>query len=124
MCVARITRFFLTLSAEYVGKDESGNAYYRKQTPAGERRRVIYAGLPEASKVPAPWYGWLHYTDDLPPSEGAPKKRFWQKSHRPNLTGTSEAWRPAGHVLVGGKRQASGSDYQAWRPSSPKGPMS
>ena len=79
MCVARITRFFLTLSAEYVGKDESGNAYYRKQTPAGERRRVIYAGLPEASKVPAPWYGWLHYTDDVPPSEGGPKKAVLAK---------------------------------------------
>jgi NADH:ubiquinone oxidoreductase subunit len=124
MCVARITRFFLTLSSDYVGEDASGNTYYRKKTPAGERRRVIYAGVPEASKVPPPWYGWLHYTDDVPPSEGAPKKRFWQKDHRPNLTGTSGAWRPAGHVLVGGKRQASGSDYQAWRPSSPKGPMS
>ncbi|MFM7630496.1 MAG: NADH-ubiquinone oxidoreductase subunit NDUFA12 family protein [Alphaproteobacteria bacterium] len=124
MCFARINHFFLTLSADYVGKDGFGNTYYRKQTPAGERRRVIYAGLPEASKVPAPWYGWLHYTDDLPPEEATPKKRFWQKDHRPNLTGTSGAWRPAGHILGGGKRQASASDYHPWRPSSSKAPLS
>lgn len=123
MCVARITRFFLTWSAQYVGKDTFGNAYYRKQTQAGERRRVVYAGLPEASKVPASWYGWLHYTDDLPPADDGPKKRFWQKDHRPNLTGTSAAWRPLGHILGGKKRQASASDYQAWHPSSSKPPF-
>lgn len=123
MCVARITRFFLTLSAQYVGRDTFGNTYYRKQTPTGERRRVVYAGLPEASKVPASWYGWLHYTDDLPPADDGPKKRFWQKDHRPNLTGTSAAWRPQGHILGGRKRQASASDYQAWHPSSSKTPF-
>ena len=123
MCFARITRFFLTLSAECVGQDTFGNTYYRKKTPSGERRRVIYAGLPEASKVPPSWYGWLHYTDDLPSSEASPKQRFWQKDHRPNLTGTSGAWRPPGHILSGGKRQASGSDYQPWVPSSSKAPM-
>jgi NADH:ubiquinone oxidoreductase subunit len=120
MCRTWITHFFLTLSADYVGEDDLGNTYYRKQTSLGERRRVIYAGIAEASKVPASWYGWLHYTDEAPPSDTPPKKRFWQKAHRPNLTGTSEAWRPPGHVLSGGKRQSSGSDYQAWRPSSHK----
>ena len=35
----------------------------------------------------------------------------------PNLTGTNEAYRPPGHVLVGGKRQPATADYEPWRPS-------
>ena len=34
---------------------------------AGMRRRkrwVIYNGVVEASRVPADWHGWLHYTND------------------------------------------------------------
>ena len=111
-----VSHFFLTLSAEYVGADEFGNRYYRKIKKSGERRLVIYAGTAEASKVPPQWYGWLHHMSSELPSE----KRnlfFWQKPHRPNFTGTELAYRPNGHLLAGGKRQHSGSDYQAWSPS-------
>ena len=37
-------------------------------------------------------------------------KRPWQKEHRPNMTGTAEAYRPPGHVLAGGKRQPTSGD--------------
>ena len=37
--------------------------------PLGRPRRwVTYTDFAEASKVPAGWHGWLHYTVDEPPT--------------------------------------------------------
>ena len=57
---------------------------------------MIYRGYAEASKVPAEWHGWLHYTFDEPPTVEPLMRRGWEKDHLPNLTGTVEAWRPRG----------------------------
>ena len=58
------------MRGEPVGKDEAGNTYYRDKRRRGagrERRWVVYAGEVEASRVPAEWHSWLHYTtDDVP----------------------------------------------------------
>ena len=65
-----ITRMITLLSGAYVGSDESGNRYYQKRRNTGPGRRkrwVVYAGDDEASQVPAPWNGWLHYTVSEPP---------------------------------------------------------
>src|SRR4029079_17405969 len=51
----------------FVGHDLFGNRYYSSE--AGKRRWVIYSRTVEASRVPAEWHGWLHYTFELPPTE-------------------------------------------------------
>ncbi len=110
----------LTSGAQLVGRDGGGNKYYRAKARPGykhERRWVIYKGMPEASKVPPEWHGWLHHqTDKLPDGEGPSFRRPWQKPHRPNLTGTKEAYRPPGHILEGGQRDKATGDYEAWSP--------
>lgn len=107
---------------ELVGQDEEGNRYYRtrggKVDPGFqfERRWVIYNGLVEASRVPPSWHGWLHHTVDLPPDMDGYKPFGWEKPHRPNYTGTVNAWRPRGSTLSTGKRPQATGDYQAWSP--------
>ena len=85
------TRLFTWLHGTYVGSNSAGNRYYRGR-PIGarkrERRWVVYAGQPEASKVPAEWHGWLHGTQAEPPTEVKPVHYAWMKPHLPNLTGT------------------------------------
>jgi NADH:ubiquinone oxidoreductase subunit len=109
-----------------VGRDAMGNRYYRArlapaaQSPSRrEKRWVMYKGAPEASKVPPEWHGWLHYqTDAMPTDKGASYRRPWQKPHRPNLTGTEQAYRPPGHILAGGRRADATGDYEAWTPGN------
>ena len=100
------TRIWSWLKGEEVGRDQAGNIYYRQKgggrvhpdSLRKERRWVIYKDLADASKVPADWHGWLHHTVEEMPDGKA--KWPWQKEHRPNLTGTAQAYRPPGHVLV------------------------
>ena len=102
-----------------VGADQFGNRYYRgrgRKLNKRERRWVVYYGLAEASKVPAEWHIWLHHTVEEPLTEAAAKSRSWQQTHMPNLTGTSDAYRPAGHEYKGGKRNKVSGDYEAWAP--------
>lgn len=106
--------------AQKVGADGAGNRYYRARARKGyrlDRRWVLYKGAPEASKVPPEWHAWLHHqSDEVPDSAKASFRRPWQKPHRPNLTGTIEAYRPPGHILEGGARDKATGDYEAWRP--------
>ena len=115
------TRFWTWRAGERVGQDELGNIYYRSRSAkyyafGRERRWVIYNGLVEGSAVPSGWNGWLHHTVDVPPTEEDYTPRPWQKSHRPNLTGTPNAWRPSGSTLAEGRRPAATGDYKAWTP--------
>ena len=117
------TFWWTWLYGELIGTDEQGNRYYR--TDRGrvekdfqfERRWVIYNGLAEPSRVPPSWHGWLHHTVDLPPTMDGYKPRDWEKPHRPNYTGTPQAWRPRGSTLAGGKRPRATGDYKAWSPN-------
>jgi NADH:ubiquinone oxidoreductase subunit len=112
------TQLFTWWRGEHVGDDDAGNRYFRdKKRPAKgrERRWVLYSGEVEASRVPPEWHAWLHHTTAEVP--GGRAKRPWQKEHRPNRTGTAEAYRPPGHVLAGGTRQPATGDYEPWRPS-------
>ena len=105
-----------------IGTDHLGNKYYEaKDTkdsydPGRRRRWVIYNGYAEASKVPAEWHGWLHYTFDEPPTRAPLPRKAWEKDHQPNLTGTVHAWRPKGSIARGGERPKATGDYEAWRP--------
>lgn len=114
------TRLMTLLLGELVGTDEFGNRYYRdrrRKRHGKEIRWALYKGITESSKVPPEWHAWLHHTVDEPLAESAAQVRPWQKEHRPNLTGTLGAYRPAGHDAMGGQRAAATGDYQAWSPN-------
>ena len=113
------TRLFTWFNGRVVGHDSVGNTYYEdKRAGTGERARrwVMFGGAAEASNVPAEWHCWLHYTTDsaLPEQD----RRVWQKPHLPNLTGTANSYRPAGHDYEGGKRAKATGDYESWTPGS------
>lgn len=113
------TKLYTWLYGHRVGEDDFGNVYYEaKSTPKQGRRKrwVMYKGIPEASKVPAIWHGWLHYTHEQPLKPEEAKRYSWQKEHLPNLTGTKYAYAPPGHASKGGQRVAVAADYQAWKP--------
>ena len=114
------TKLFTMLNGAPVGTDTQGNHYYRgKRTPQGakERRWVVYNGKVEASRVPPVWHSWLHHTTDAVPTDDSAKRWGWQTDHVPNMTGTANAYRPPGHVLKGGARDAATGDYEPWQPS-------
>lgn len=102
-----------------VGEDSFGNRYYvEKKAPKGRKakRWVIYNGSAEPSKVPAEWHGWLHHTLDVPPTQRSVQRYAWEKPHLPNLTGTTGAYLPPGHISRSGERAKAVADYEAWRP--------
>jgi len=106
----------------YVGEDFIGNKYYRakaRKNYSHERRWVRYTSENvEASEVPPEFHGWLHHqTNEFPKSKSGYRKP-WQKSHVPNLTGTSLAYQPTGHQLQSGARDKVTGDYQPWTPNS------
>ena len=125
------TKISTWMTGQYVGKDRFGNRYFqsRLQSGRGKRRRwVLYQGIPEASKVPPEWFGWLHYTEESPlrsePTahliavmERNEAKPGASLKYQPNFSGTKRAWRPSGSLLATGKRPASTGDYEAWHPS-------
>ena len=118
------TRLLIARQGRLVGSDALGNRYYEQIAGKGRgggpldrpRRWVTYTDLAEASKVPPEWHGWLHYTVDTPPTEQKVMPRPWEKPHRPNMTGTPEAYRPPGSILGTGQRPHATGDYKPWSP--------
>jgi len=106
------TRIFTWRRGIKVGEDEHGNVYYRNADDS--RRWVIYAGEPEASKVPAQWHGWLHHTFDDNPAEHPLPHKAWEKPHVENPTGTAAAYAPPGSLRQGAPVKRK--DYEAWQP--------
>lgn len=109
------------LRGRKIGTDRFGSTYYESRTVqpiyGRTRRWAVYAdGGREPTVVPPEWHAWLHHTVPAPLPE---QKRYpWQLEHQPNLTGTALSYRPAGHDYVGGRRHATGADYEAWTPGS------
>ncbi|MEM0921847.1 MAG: NADH:ubiquinone oxidoreductase subunit NDUFA12 [Pseudomonadota bacterium] len=108
------TRLFTARKGERVGEDDEGNVFY--QTRDGKRRWVIYNGVAEASRVSPDWHGWLHHTYDEPPTDQPLRRKPWERDHKPNQTGTGEAYRPPGSVLTPATRPRASGDYEAWTP--------
>ena len=106
------TQLFTWRKGVKVGEDEQGNIYY--QTRDGVRRWVIYNGEMEASRVSPDWHGWLHHTFDEAPSKAPFAHKSWEIPHQENLTGTAEAYAPAGSIRRA--QPADRSDYEAWQP--------
>ena len=117
---AHIGLVTLLSGARKVGTDSLGNRYYRAGPRKGytrDRRWVLYVGAAEASTVPPEWHGWLHHqTDAVPHADGATFRQPWQKPPQQNMTGTTQAYRPPGHILAGHKRDKATGDYDAWTP--------
>jgi len=115
-------KFLTWFKGECVGQDSFGNRYYREKGVENlkERRWVIYKGIPEASKVPPEWNGWLHHLDPFPPSTETVKKWSWEKNYLPNLTGTPYAYRPPEHFLSRSKGNKATGEYEAWQPRKVK----
>ena len=107
------TRLFTWRKGERVGEDGLGNVYYRERN--GTRRWVIYETLSEPSQVPPGWHAWLHFIVDEPPDEEDYRLRAWEKAHRPNLTGTFEAYRPPGSASRPRVKEQP-LEYEPWRP--------
>ena len=107
------TRLFTWRKGERVGEDGLGNVYYRERN--GTRRWVVYETLAEPSQIAPGWHAWLHFMVDELPTEEDYTPRPWQKAHRPNMTGTYEAYRPAGSVLRPRVKEQP-LDYEPWQP--------
>lgn len=127
------TLLYTTMAGIKVGEDSFGNQYFRSRKEADPRkgrtqkRWVLYAGEPEATKVPPEWFAWLHYTAENPlPSvcdQPLPNVSFnryvWQKPHLPNLTGSEAASIPPGYglnLMVQGQGDKTSPTYKAWTP--------
>ncbi len=115
------TQFYTWRHGECVGKDASGNRYYRtrprfwgKEKP--QRRWVIYHNGVEATSIPPQWHSWLHRMSDTVPSSDPPLQGFI------NPTGSSKAYHPRynqnSHAqLVRPHGQTSSkAGYEAWVP--------
>ncbi len=103
----------------FVGQDQYGNKYYKGKpvhTQFHERRWVLYAGEPEATRMPPEWQGWIHHQLKDPPAAENPLRRSWQRAYVPNVTGTDMAYRPPGHTLAAGYRDRATGDYEPWTP--------
>jgi len=105
------------LYGAYVGVDQFGNKYYKRKPRKGtkqERRWVMYKDEIEASLVPPEWHGWLHHQTDVVPAQTNRHRKDWIRPHRPNLTGTDQAYLPP--ALKGQPRAAATGDYVSWTP--------
>jgi len=100
------TRLQTIFFGKFVGKDSFGNKYYESKKG---KRWVIYAGEIDASKIPVEWFSWIHFTPNKIEKNPAVKKYDWQKSHKPNLTGTKDAYFP------NKKKDALEKKYKSWK---------
>lgn len=114
------TSLFSARNGTKVGEDHQGNVYFEggKDVHGNTRRWVIYNGANDASRVPAEWHGWLHNTIEGAPESNLPPPRIWEVDYTPNMTGTDDAYRPAGALEKGGRRQMATGDYEAWNPDA------
>lgn len=114
------TLWFTKKHGVLIGKDELGNRYFEEKKPAWEgtnkRRWMIYNGTVEASRIPVDWHGWLHYTFDEPPTKAPFEVKSWEEDRQPNLTGTPNAYVPAGSLWSDKERAKTSGDYEAWSP--------
>lgn len=106
------TQFWTWRNGEKVGEDAQGNIFYRNADD--KRRWVIYNGDIEASRIDPEWHGWLHHTWDETPTDKPLVHKAWEKPHQENLTGTVNAYAPAGSLRATALKKRS--DYEAWSP--------
>ncbi len=106
-------RFTIARRGVFVGEDDYGNRYYEARDASDSyddhrRRWVIYRGYAEASKVPAEWHGWLHYTFDDSPATTPLKRRAPAQPHRHDLGLAAEGLDQPRRRAAGGQRRLRG----------------
>ncbi|GHH01914.1 NADH:ubiquinone oxidoreductase subunit NDUFA12 [Pseudodonghicola xiamenensis] len=106
------TQLYTWRKGTKVGEDNQGNVFYRNADDS--RRWVVFNGEVEASRVDPDWHGWLHHTFKEPPNEKPLAHKPWEKPHHENLTGTPQAYAPAGSLLRA--QPVERRDYEAWSP--------
>ncbi len=112
------TLLYTWFFGNFVGSDELSNKYYCNSTEFQDKnakRWVIFSDEVEASKIPPHWHAWLHKTIDLPPINYVHKYK-WQKDHKPNITGTIDAYHPNTHTLPKSKTDFYKKEYERWNP--------
>ncbi len=126
--IRRLAQIGTVLTVALFGRlaftDAYGNRYYvvRKSwrgPKKTEKRWVLYAGEPEATKVPPENFAWLHHLCDQPLPKGVGSRYGKEKKHHPNLTGTVAASFPSGRVMgLWLKKEAEPcpQKVEAWQP--------
>ena len=99
------TRLKTIFFGKLVGKDSFGNKYYQNKSG---NRWVIYKDEIDASKIPNEWFSWIHFTKNKIEKVQDQKKFSWQKSHKPNQTGTDKAYHPK-------KNENENKKYRSWK---------
>ena len=108
------TRLYTWRKGERVGEDGLGNVYYQER--GGKRRWVIYREPRRAVAGPARMACLAaSHRRRAADARGAITPRPWEQAHRPNLTGTYEAYRPPGSTLRAGAAKPP-LDYEPWQP--------
>ena len=101
------TRLKTIVFGKFVGSDDSGNKYYEGKNG---KRWVIYSDEIDASKIPVEWYSWMHFTPNRIEKNHTLAKYDWQKPHKPNVTGTKEAYYPNKN-----KDNVINKKYKSWK---------
>ena len=98
-----------------VAEDQFKNRYYSNKNDL--RRWVVYNGEVEASKVSPEWNNWLRFTSDNIPSEEDNTRYAWQLDHKPNQTGTINAYSPKSSSF-NTKKSDKDLEYEKWKPGN------
>ncbi|KAL6068768.1 NADH dehydrogenase 1 alpha subcomplex subunit 12 ndufa12/DAP13 [Balamuthia mandrillaris] len=100
--IIRLYRFSnLKVGSTMVGVDRIGNKYYEAPTEDFIQNRWVEYADPsgyDASQVPPEWHAWLHHITDQPPTPDLDKDIIYKKPHKPNKTGTDQAYHPPGYL--------------------------
>ncbi|MGI9461045.1 MAG: NADH-ubiquinone oxidoreductase subunit NDUFA12 family protein [Alphaproteobacteria bacterium] len=109
-----LTHLIKIFDSRFIGSDPLGNRYYerRKYDAWGRKKRfIIYIGKEDdASLLPPEYHAWMHYIiDDFPTAGQTSYRRFYQKPHSANLSGSRMAYKP--------KRSPATGDYRSWSPN-------
>ncbi len=114
------TKIYTWLKGNLVGSDDLGNKYYSSSKDFKDlkaKRWVMFNGEVEASNIPPHWHAWLHKSIDNPPIDYSHKYK-WQKNHKPNMTGTSDAYFPSSHPLSKNyDPEKKEKEYKSWTPN-------
>ena len=89
-----------------VGEDDAGNVFFKDKHD--DRRWVIYNGEVDSTKIPNEWFSWIHFTKNKIEKVQNQIKFSWQKSHKPNLTGTEKDYHPK-------KSKNEIKKYRSWK---------
>lgn len=105
-------KLYVRFFCKIVGNDQYGNIYYEtkkaKNYWGNQRRLCIFKGTPEASKIPAEWYTWIHNLTDKPiPTATYP----WILPHLSTLTRSIFRYTPNAWLLS--RRNKSKADSNA-----------